>query len=63
MTMTADSNNSYAEFGTFKRASTSHKSKPQGKVNVLSNLNKLQRFYEAMGLEFNEYIFKNIFMR
>lgn len=48
--MTNDSNNNYAEFGTFKRTTTSHKSKPQGKVNVLSNLKKLHEFYDEMGL-------------
>ena len=60
--MTANSNNNYAEFGTFKRISTSYKSKPQGKVDVSSNLKKLQRFYEEMGLEFDECTFKNILM-
>lgn len=58
--MTTDSNNNHAEFGTFNRTTVSHKSKPQGKVNVLFNLKKLHEFYDEMGLEFNEYIFKNI---
>ena len=35
--MTANSNNNYAEFGTFKRISTSYKSKPQGKIDVSLN--------------------------
>lgn len=58
--MTNDSNNNYAEFGTFKRTAASPKSKPQGKINILSNLEKLHEFYDEMGLEFNEDIFKNI---
>ena len=61
--MTNDSNNNHAEFGTFKRTMASRKSKPQGKVNVLFNLKKLHEFYDEMGLEFNEDIFKNILMR
>ena len=61
--MTNDSNNNYAEFGTFKRTAAFRKSKPQGKVNVLFNLKKLQEFYEERGLEFNEDIFKNILMK
>ena len=60
MARTTDSNNNYAEFGTFKRTSTFRKSKPQGKVNVFSNLNKLREFYDVRGLEFDEDIFKNI---
>lgn len=60
--MAADSNNCNAEFGTFKRTTSSRKSKPQRKVNILSNLEKLHEFYEEWGLEFNEDIFKNILM-
>ncbi|WP_296790701.1 hypothetical protein [uncultured Methanobrevibacter sp.] len=60
--MTNDSNNKYAEFGTFKRTTTSCKSKPSGNVNLLFNLKKLHEFYDEMGLEFNEDIFKNILM-
>lgn len=60
--MTIDSNNNSAEFGTFKRTSTSRKSKSQGKVNARSNLKKLQRFYEERGMEFDEFTFKNILM-
>lgn len=52
--MTIDSNNNYAEFGTFKRRTCSTKSKPQGKVDVQSTLNKLREFYDLMCLEFNE---------
>lgn len=60
--MTVDSNNNYAEFGTFKRTISSSKSKQQGKVNVLFNLKKLHEFYDERELEFNEDIFKNILM-
>lgn len=58
--MTIDSNNNYAEFGTFKRRTCSTKSKPYGKVDVQSTLNKLREFYDRMGLEFNEDTFKKI---
>ena len=63
MTMINDSNNNYAEFGTFKRTTAFHKPKPQGKINILSNLAKLHEFYDERGLEFNEDVFKNILMR
>ena len=60
MTLINDSNNNYAEFGTFKRTTASHKSKPQGKINILSNLEKLHEFYDERGLEFDENIFEKI---
>lgn len=58
--MTIDSNNNYAEFGTFKRRTCSTKSKPQGKVDVQPTLKKLREFYDMMGLDFNEDTFKKI---
>ena len=60
MTMAINSKNNYSEFGTFKRITKSSKSKPQGKINVLSNIDKLHEFYDEKGLEFDEDTFKNI---
>ena len=59
--MPSNSNNNFAEFGTFKRASTSFRfNETQEKEDILSNLNKLHKFYDMMGLDFHEDTFKNI---